>query len=219
MFKQIQKQKCLDCNGKIFGYYAVRCLVCRGKAQRKDKPECLDCDKVLSVCYSKRCVKCHHKNSTVWNKGTSKIKNRSCITCQTVFMPKYHNDKQIYCSNQCVYKREPWNKGKTQYQNLGEKNPNWQGGKTKETKRIRATVEYKNWRINVFTRDDFTCQSCGNRGGNLNADHELPFALFPDLRFEVLNGRTLCGGCHRKTDTYGNAYRTRDLHLMNKFYV
>lgn len=71
-------------------------------------------------------------------------------------------------------------------------------------KRIRATRQYKDWRTAVFQRDDYTCQMCSKRGGELQADHELPFALFPDLRFEVLNGRTLCKACHLKTDTYGN---------------
>ena len=41
-----------------------------------------------------------------------------------------------------------------------------------------------------------------------HADHELPFAYFPDLRFEVLNGRTLCETCHRKTPTFGEGAKT-----------
>lgn len=68
----------------------------------------------------------------------------------------------------------------------------------------------KEWRKHVFQRDDYTCQACGQRGGKLNADHELPFSLFPDLRFEILNGRTLCVYCHRKTPTFAGgivAYR------------
>lgn len=36
----------------------------------------------------------------------------------------------------------------------------------------------------------------------MNADHIMPFAYFPDLRFELSNGRTLCLKCHQKTDTY-----------------
>ena len=74
---------------------------------------------------------------------------------------------------------------------------------TSERKRARNTVKYKTWRESVYERDDWTCQSCGTNKGPLNADHELPFALFPIVRFEILNGRTLCEACHKLTLTYG----------------
>ncbi len=88
--------------------------------------------------------------------------------------------------------------------NMGGANSNWKGGVTSINERIRKSIEYKTWRRHVFIRDDHTCQACGTRGGNLHADHEFPFSLFPQLRFEVLNGRTLCIPCHRKTPTYGD---------------
>lgn len=79
----------------------------------------------------------------------------------------------------------------------------WRGGVTEENKLIRSSSEYKFWRTTVFNRDNYTCQKCGIRGGKLEANHVLPFAYYPDLRFEVLNGETLCKECHKKTDTYG----------------
>lgn len=86
----------------------------------------------------------------------------------------------------------------------GDKHPCWKGGITPELKRIRRSVEYKLWREAVFKRDNYTCIWCGdNKGGNLNADHIKPFAYFPELRFAIDNGRTLCIDCHKTTDTFG----------------
>lgn len=69
------------------------------------------------------------------------------------------------------------------------------------------TLEYQNWRRAVFARDGYVCQSCGQRGGRLNADHIRPWVSHPDLRYEVSNGRTLCAPCHRKTSTFGRRPR------------
>lgn len=77
-------------------------------------------------------------------------------------------------------------------------------GKTKEHQKIRSSARYRQWRRQVFERDNFTCQECGQKGGTLNADHIKRFADFPELRFEISNGRTLCESCHRQTTTFGN---------------
>ncbi len=109
----------------------------------------------------------------------------------------------------------PWNKGKMGEQvkcvqsfKSGEEHHNWNGGVTKERVKIWHSVLYKVWRMAVFMRDDYTCVWCGARNGEgknvyLEADHIKPFAEYPDLRFDLFNGRTLCRECHRKTDTYG----------------
>lgn len=68
---------------------------------------------------------------------------------------------------------------------------------------IKQSYEYKLWRQQVFTRDNFICQHCGQRGGELQADHIRPQSVFPELRFELSNGRTLCRPCHKLTPTWG----------------
>lgn len=85
--------------------------------------------------------------------------------------------------------RRPWNK-------IGN-------GVTPLNERFRKSRTYREWRRKVFERDDFTCQRCGRRGGNLHAHHIRSFALFPNLRVELSNGLTLCIGCHRDTESFG----------------
>lgn len=126
---------------------------------------------------------------------TTKIQAK-CLGCDATF--RVHPSRADYgrgkfCSAKCQYRMQS--------------GPNchlWKGGVTPANKAIRTSTKYKQWREQVFRRDDYTCQACGDRGVALHADHDLPFAYFPDLRFELLNGRTLCETCHRATSTWGN---------------
>jgi len=101
---------------------------------------------------------------------------------------------------------------------------NWREFSRKTYRRIRGTLKYSEWRKQVFERDNFTCQICGVRGNKLHVDHfPKPMCLyikensemFPEKDlYDVLmmdgilwnkkSGRTLCVGCHRKTDSYLN---------------
>ncbi len=93
---------------------------------------------------------------------------------------------------------------------FGKRSPNWQGGITPVHAAIRNSKEMTEWRMSVFKRDSFTCQKCGARGVSLHAHHVKSFSKFPDLRFEVSNGQTLCEDCHIKTDNYaGRAIHSR----------
>ena len=85
-------------------------------------------------------------------------------------------------------KQVAWNKGLTKETSptiaklakdrIGEGNPmygrrnyNWKGI-TPLTSLIRCSSRYINWRNEVYKRDNYTCQECGdNRGGNLEAHH------------------------------------------------
>lgn len=79
----------------------------------------------------------------------------------------------------------------------GEKNCKWKGGITPENQKIRMGIEIRLWREAVFARDNWTCQKCFIRGGELQAHHIKPFAKFPEMRTSIENGLTLCKKCHR----------------------
>jgi 5-methylcytosine-specific restriction endonuclease McrA len=84
----------------------------------------------------------------------------------------------------------------------GEKHPSWIKDRSK-VKNKRCLAELSWWRKAIFERDNYTCQFCKKRGGQLNADHIKPYSMYPELRADLSNGRTLCVDCHKKTDTYG----------------
>ena len=65
-----------------------------------------------------------------------------------------------------------------------------------------SRLDYRLWREAVFKRDNYRCVMCGD-AGILHADHIKPYAKYPDLRYTVSNGRTLCVPCHKQTPTYG----------------
>lgn len=78
-------------------------------------------------------------------------------------------------------------------QNISEKE--WVGFKTKENRLERIKFR-NNMQKLVFERDNYTCQMCEKRGGNLQVDHIQSWAEYVELRFSMDNCRTLCMDCH-----------------------
>jgi len=99
----------------------------------------------------------------------------------------------------------------------GKNNGNWKGGITPLREIIRANFLYRQWRSDVFTRDNFTCQKCRDKtGGNLEAHHlkhlssileeykikTIEKALACEELWNINNGITLCELCHDKKSRY-----------------
>lgn len=132
----------------------------------------------------------------------------SCIFCGNKFWRKPSAIKKgnnKFCTRSCYFK---WQKGKKKtvhkpYDKRGENNPNWKGGIKSENDLIRTSQQYKEWRQKVFERDNWTCQKCDKRSKEnqyivIHAHHKKPFAVFPEIRFDIDNGETLCKKCHDK---------------------
>lgn len=79
----------------------------------------------------------------------------------------------------------------------GKKHWNWKGGITPINQQDRNTTEYKEWRTSIFCRDNYTCKLCNKKGNELNAHHIKEWANFPEDRFDINNGVTLCESCHQ----------------------
>jgi len=106
----------------------------------------------------------------------------------------------------------------------GKNNPKYIDGRTSLIRRIYNSNKYKKWRIDVYKRDGYTCQLCGQLGGNLEAHHKKGFVkIFKDFLqkynnyliikneeillklamnyqpfWDIDNGITLCKECHLK---------------------
>lgn len=94
--------------------------------------------------------------------------------------------------------------GKPRPDMVGANNPNWKNGSTPKRKKDMESLEYKDWRRKIFKRDDYTCQDCGRKRKSgdrviLEAHHKKSYSEFPELRYKVENGITLCRECHNKT--------------------
>ena len=104
-----------------------------------------------------------------------------------------------FCSYKCYHQ---W-----MIRREGEGTNNWRGGITPKNVKIRHSIEYRLWRESIFARDNWICQNCGLKGGKLNAHHIKNFSEFPELRFAIDNGITLCKKCHKK---FHNIYGRQD---------
>lgn len=119
---------------------------------------------------------------------------KECPFCKKTYEVRPNlGEVRKFCSRECAAK---WQMEKRNWN--GKNHPNWQGGLTPVNYKIRNSKKYKDWRKEVFSRDNFTCQMCNKKGGDLEADHIKQFSKYPKLRFELSNGRTLCKPCHNK---------------------
>lgn len=159
--------------------------ICRGC----DKPY-ITVKKDGSFC-SHACYSDSLRGQAPWNKGLKAAEDERVHRCV----------KAAHAGNRG---KKAWNHGKEMPEISGPRHPAWKGGATLEAEKARKCVAAKEWRRQVFERDNYTCFFCGERGGRLNADHIKPFETYPELRYDVNNGRTTCEDCHRKTPTYGS---------------
>ena len=153
------------------------------------------------------------------NRRTGKFVN--CYTClKEIYIPKCKLKMydRHYCSKECMnispYKkevtskrmknnnpsfnpiiREKINKSVERYWKT-HKPYNFIDGSSRNRKYNKR--KWINLAKKCYKRDNFTCQNCNKKGGQLNAHHILPWAGNKELAFDINNLITLCVSCHAK---------------------
>lgn len=182
--------KCDNC-GKEFEKYESKlgkhnfcCRKCYSIFHSKDVPQCK-----CTICgknfkgdkynANKYCSwECYLKDHAI------KDKERVCPKCGKKFIAKTSTDK--YCSWECY--------NTDRHMPKGEEHWNWKGGISKNNDRHDSN-EYKEWRQAVYERDKYKCVKCGSKE-KINAHHILSWKYYPEQRYNINNGITLCEKCH-----------------------
>lgn len=196
---------------------------------------CKQCGKEFIVKeYSQRKFCSEECSRASWKGSHNKSVLVNCVICNKEFyaLPsRLKEGKDKCCSKTCKVElmkttsylvtnnpsKTDKGKARLKLQNKGENAWNWKGGITPIRTQIYRSDLFRNWRKEVFKRDNWTCQECGTVGGNIHAHHIKSFAdiiednniktLEDALKCEELgdinNGVCLCEECHKLTDTYG----------------
>lgn len=128
--------------------------------------------------------KLRFKTKQAWNKGLGK-KVFNCLWCKNDFTTNTKTRK--YCSHDCYVMA---NSGENNYRYI------------KDRKLVRLDIErggplHKEWSKKVKNRDGWKCKLNNHDClGKLVAHHILSWKDYPDLRYEVSNGITLCKKHH-----------------------
>jgi len=81
----------------------------------------------------------------------------------------------------------------------GIRHHNWRGGITPQSLLGRQSAKYHKWRKEVLNRDAHRCRvkDC-NESNRVIAHHIFEFAAYPDMRYSVDNGITICRKHHNQ---------------------
>jgi len=115
--------------------------------------------------------------------------------------PRNGNPKNWKHKDSTKLKMKISNLGKGHPGLKGELSPKWIKDRTKlkKSERHHGNSAYQEWRKNVYKRDNFKCKIndlyCN---GRIEAHHIFRWSDYPELRYDINNGITLCKFHHPK---------------------
>lgn len=134
------------------------------------------------------------ENNPSWV-GGSRVK--ACLHCGGEFSSNKTEaistfNRRKFCSKPCA--------DKGGFRAKGEAHHNYR----KDARRRNRGGPHRKWATAVINRDKAICQKCGKTNIELHAHHIKSYQDYPDLRFDIDNGMTLCFECHWNIHTAQN---------------
>ncbi len=129
---------------------------------------------------------------------------------RTVFKKGHkHSPETLKKISQSLKGRDIWNRGLKGYRAginhhwfgrdvSGKNNPSYKEDRsTLAKKQERNDYAYQDWRKQVWLRDNFKCKIANpDCKGKIEAHHILSWRDYPELRYQLNNGITLCHAHH-----------------------
>lgn len=199
------KKACLICGGSFYTiparekngrgkYCSKKCL---SKSFKKEKIEmtCKKCGKKFLL----RKARLKHTEGKFCSRSCASSIKRTDYRCEDCGKELVNNT--VKRCRKCFNKYA-----------IRENSNNWKGGITPLIMKVRGCFKYRQWKSDIFTKDNFTCQECGDgKNGNLEAHHIDKFsdimarnkittyeqAIECEELWNINNGLTLCRGCHQ----------------------
>lgn len=164
-------------------YAGNRCPICNGKTKRTT-------DEFVKLVYDLVGDEYEVLSEYINNTTHVLMKHSICGTEWKVTPSNFLGLKTRCPRNECCHKR-----GKEHYRY----NPNLTEKDRKNNASRTSSIEYRNWKVNVFRKYNRKCLICGTPGvknNELQAHHLYSWDNNPDKRFDVSNGVALCKTHH-----------------------
>lgn len=153
---------------------------------------------------TKKKMSISHKGLNIWSKGKIvPIETRQKISISMKGKNTWMTNRKNHISKEAREKMRLNMLGNKYNPGIrGEKHYRWITDRSKlkiDTKKHLDT-RYKYWMLEVKKRDSWKCRIADvNCGGRLEAHHILNWKEYPELRYDINNGITLCQAHHPRS--------------------
>lgn len=215
-FKRGKGDWCFSCRhaiagkSKSIGEEAIR------KAFEADGCEVLSVDGYTNRAKVRYIAQCGHENTTDYQHFVSQHGGRLCAKCSQSVRYGIEYVRECFEERGCTLLEDTYKNCKTKMRYIAQcghestitfdellnsdhaalRCRNCHKHKYHEVIEDRNRTAYKRWREAIYERDGYACRVCGRSTAGLNAHHLYSYDDYPDKRFDLDNGITLCPRCH-----------------------